>query len=374
MEQRYHYAALDGLRGLAAMSVLLFHLGHWYGENWLATNAGLAVDFFFCLSGYVLSIAYRAKFDAGLDTRTFLRIRAVRLVPVIIVGTLISAAYLFARGLGLGDDAISLAEVALATVLGMACLPMFTASAAIGGPQVFPLNGPQYTLFLELVVNIIWALTQRIESLWTAIAIVVISYTLTAIYGFAGDDVATFWTGFPRVLGAFYAGVAVFCAQRRYTLLTDPRWGRLFVPLLGLSFILFYWPTLLWFPIAWSWSLLVSPLLVISGARVMLVGATRRTALALGELSYPVYALHYPIFVWVNAVYQQLLGRRDTAICSVLVVIAVVIGSTLVLKLVDEPTRAWISRNLRAQGERRAAQAGSTELGAAKGRGQIRRG
>lgn len=355
MEQRDHYAALDGLRGLAAISVLLFHLGHWYGESWLATNAGLAVDFFFCLSGYVLSLAYRAKFDAGLSTDTFLRNRIVRLLPVIIVGTLISASYLFARSLGLHDKAIAPAEVAVAVTLGMACLPMFTASHAIGGPQIFPLNGPQYTLFLELVINIVWAVTRQFESLKTALTIVLIGYTLMAIYGMAGDEVATFWTGFPRVFATFYAGVAIFYGQQRYAALTDARWKRLFMPLLLLSFILFYWPTRLWFPIAWSWSLLVSPLLVISGSRVMLAGTIRRVAVMLGALSYPIYGLHYPIFVWVNAGYQEVVGRRDVAICGVLVVIAVILGSGLVLKLIDEPLRAWIARQQRSYHQRKIA-------------------
>ncbi|MEG8053197.1 glycosyltransferase [Sphingomonas aerolata] len=140
--QRPHYAALDGLRGLAAISVLLFHLGHWQGHPWLAANAGLAVDFFFCLSGYVLSVAYRDTLDQGMATRTFAVLRLVRLMPLVILGTLISAAYLAARIVLLHDSTISVAELARATAFGLLCLPMLDASRAIGGPQVFPLNGP----------------------------------------------------------------------------------------------------------------------------------------------------------------------------------------------------------------------------------------
>lgn len=353
MQERHHYAALDGLRGLAAVSVLLFHLGHWYGTGWLAANAGLAVDFFFCLSGYVLSLAYRSRLDAGLSTIAFSRIRAVRLLPMIVLGTLISGAYLITRILLLHDTAIHLSEVVVAIALGMACLPVFTASQAIGGPQVFPLNGPQYTLFLELVVNIVWAATRRIEGLWTALAITAIGYLLMAIYGMGGDTVATFWTGFPRVFGAFYAGVAVFLGQQRFVMLIDARWRRIFVPLILISFVLFYCPYSLPASIKWSWSLIVSPLLVLSGSQVLLSGSIRSVALFLGEISYPIYALHYPIFVWVNAVYQQLVGRRDVAICSVLVVIAVLTGSTILLKVFDEPVRAWINGRLRRS--RRAA-------------------
>ena len=128
--QRPHYAALDGLRGLAAISVLLFHLGHWQGHPWLAANAGLAVDFFFCLSGYVLSVAYRETLDQGMATRTFAVLRLVRLMPLVILGTLISAAYLAARIVMLHDSTISVAELASATAFGLLCLPMLDARLA----------------------------------------------------------------------------------------------------------------------------------------------------------------------------------------------------------------------------------------------------
>jgi hypothetical protein len=57
------FAALDGMRGLAAIFVLLFHLGQWQYRPTLAANAGLAVDFFFTLSGYVLALAYAGRLD-----------------------------------------------------------------------------------------------------------------------------------------------------------------------------------------------------------------------------------------------------------------------------------------------------------------------
>ena len=97
MKQRNHYAALDGLRGVAAFSVLLYHLGHWLNKPFLASNAGLAVDFFFCLSGYVLSVAYRARLDSGMPATTFMRIRLIRLMPMIVIGTLFSSGYLAVR-------------------------------------------------------------------------------------------------------------------------------------------------------------------------------------------------------------------------------------------------------------------------------------
>jgi len=339
MHRRNHYAALDGLRGLAAVSVLLFHLGHWQQRPKLAGNAGQAVDFFFMLSGYILSVAYRSRLDSGMRISTLIRIRLIRLMPIIMLGTLISAAYLAARIYVLHDPEIGTDELLLATLLGLLCLPMFTASNALGGPAVFPLNAPQYTLFLELIVNCFWIITRRIEGLGLALAIAAGCYAMTAIYGMTGDQIRGFWTGFPRVFGAYYGGIVVYYAQNRWAGLTERRAELCFWPLLAMTFLLFYWPTSVSHWTSWGWTLFFSPLLIYTGSRIRLNGVVQRAALILGELSYPVYALHYPIFVWVNAAYQQALHRKDFAIGSALAVPSVLIGAWAFLKWFDEPIR-----------------------------------
>jgi peptidoglycan/LPS O-acetylase OafA/YrhL len=344
MQQRDHYAALDGLRGFAAVSVLLFHLGHWKSHHVLATNANYAVDFFFCLSGFVISIAYKSKIESGMGAFKFLKIRLVRLMPIIVIGTLISAAYLVARILWLHDDAIAPLELATATLLGMLSIPMFTASKAIGGPDVFPLNGPQYTLFLELVVNAFWVVTHRAVGLWTALAIALACYAASATFGMTGDKVENFWTGFPRVFGSFYMGVAVYHAQQRFPLFDDERWKSIFFPLAILTAIFFYWPRPTPYWMGWTWSVFVPALFIISGSKVKLTGNARSFGLFLGELSYPMYGLHYPIFVWVNAMYQETLDRKYYFVGNMLVILAVFAGSWLILRLFDEPLRVRIGR------------------------------
>jgi Acyltransferase family len=113
LSQREHYTALDGLRGFAAISVVLFHIGHWLDAPLLAANSGLAVDFFFCLSGFVLALAYDRRFRAGLSNFQFIRIRLIRLMPLTILGNnyqralrIVSRLYIqkpdFGRRIGLG--------------------------------------------------------------------------------------------------------------------------------------------------------------------------------------------------------------------------------------------------------------------------------
>ena len=345
MKRGDHYAALDGLRGFAAIAVLLFHLGHWLGIPRLATNARLAVDLFFCLSGYVVPLAYQRRIEHGMTLSWFMWLRGVRLWPMILAGTTISAAYLLMRRFGLHDLAIEPVPLGLTTLLSVLCLPDFVAPAALGGAQVFPLNGPQYTLFFELVVNLAWGLSPRLRGPRTAAMIVALSFGLVAIFGPGGDQQATFLRGFARVFGSYYTGVLIFHALRN----PETPFSRLALRLSGtgpcmvwlcLTTWLFYWPQPLPGIANWLWSLLVAPLLVLGGTHIAITGTVQRLALWLGELSYPLYALHYPLFVWLNGIFQKVTGHKAPVVEAILIAPLAILGSVVVLHLFDRPIRS----------------------------------
>jgi peptidoglycan/LPS O-acetylase OafA/YrhL len=78
------YAALDGLRGAAAMTVLLFHVP-WTSHLLAAPplpNGYLAVDLFFMLSGFVIAAAYRGRIDNRSEAADFLKRRFFRVYPM----------------------------------------------------------------------------------------------------------------------------------------------------------------------------------------------------------------------------------------------------------------------------------------------------
>ena len=62
---RHRFLVLDGLRGLAAIAVALYHAGLALGVPYLTTRAYLAVDFFFVLSGFVIAHAYEDQLTSG---------------------------------------------------------------------------------------------------------------------------------------------------------------------------------------------------------------------------------------------------------------------------------------------------------------------
>ena len=81
MGKSKRYEALDGLRGIAALLVVLFHI-HWTNHitNTNAIrHAFLFVDLFFMLSGFVLTASYLDRIRSGVQVRHFLRLRFFRI-------------------------------------------------------------------------------------------------------------------------------------------------------------------------------------------------------------------------------------------------------------------------------------------------------
>jgi peptidoglycan/LPS O-acetylase OafA/YrhL len=338
------YIALDGLRGVAALSVVLFHIGHWLNAPNLASNSGLAVDFFFCLSGFVLPLAYEKRLQTDLSAVGFLKIRLVRLMPLIVLGTLVAAPYVLLRSSVVGTP-LSYSELLLATCLGLLNIPLLNASSAIGGPQVFPLNGPQYSLFLEIAVNAIWAALKRFNLACVSVILLLGCLAILPFSGLGGDSTSTFWAGFPRVCASFFLGVAVFNLNQK--LKPRAHFAIVFWALSVGMLLLFYYPGELNLSVHIIWLALLSPLLVLAGANTELSGRLRIISSIGGRLSYPVYALHYPIFIWVNGAYQIVTKHQDVAAEAPIIVASVLLGAYVALKVFDEPVRRRVGRLLR---------------------------
>jgi peptidoglycan/LPS O-acetylase OafA/YrhL len=339
LAQRSHLAALDGLRGIAAISVVFYHLGHWLGVPGLATNSGLAVDLFFCLSGYVLCVAYQDRFNHGLSETAFLKIRLARLWPLMALATVTSFIFVALR-LVVKDQSISIDLLILALGLGLLTIPFFNAPAELGGPQVFPLNGPQYTLFLELLANMVWLIERRMALRWATGLITAIAFSLILVMGLGGDQTSDFWSGVPRVLGSYFLGVMLYSIRHRIT----PGAARLLFPIgLLLMLGLFYMPVVASLGLDMFWIVIISPALVLTGAQVHFSQRWNAGALWLGRLSYPIYALHYPIFCWANGMYLSWFRQRDIFFEIPLCLTAILVGSYAALVLFDEPVRALLS-------------------------------
>ena len=82
------YEILDGLRGVAALLIVAYHLFETYstGPAGQIINHGyLAVDFFFVLSGFVIGYAYDDRWDR-MTVWSFFKRRVIRLHPMVVYG------------------------------------------------------------------------------------------------------------------------------------------------------------------------------------------------------------------------------------------------------------------------------------------------
>lgn len=271
MEGRLY--GLDGMRGIAALLVVGFHVVAIYGEWQLFERAWLAVDFFFMLSGLVMARTYEdAMRDGRMGPLAFLAARYRRLWAPIAVGSLIGVALFLLTGLPLSG---------LMVVAGLALVPL-------SGARMFELNRPAWSIFFELIANGLHALVLHRVSTRTLIALALSCalFLLAARFGreniFVGHRPSFFWFGIPRVLMAYCIGIALHRWQ--WTLPSPPGAAMLLLTV-----------ALLALPVGLAWDflfvLLISPALIAMG--VALPGG--RVSAALGALSFPLYAVHYPM-------------------------------------------------------------------------------
>lgn len=148
MTEKTRFYALDGIRGLAAISILLFHYTEHNDLNWFKA-APMAVDLFFILSGFVVMHGYGDRILQGMGLGHFLRQRLLRLWPLYMVGLVTGLiAIILRQGVGCG--------LMVSAALNSFMLPDFSHlfEGNSKGIELFPFNWPAWSLFFEVAVNI----------------------------------------------------------------------------------------------------------------------------------------------------------------------------------------------------------------------------
>jgi peptidoglycan/LPS O-acetylase OafA/YrhL len=340
MDAKKHFAVLDGLRGIAALMVLIFHVTQTRSSG--LPQAALAVDFFFLLSGFVVANAYEVKLQSTLSFASFVRIRLTRLYPLIFFGTSIGIA-LTVLHLRILDD-ISTTQVILGAILGLVLLPSYVY------PQwdsAYPMNPPSWSLFFEIIINVAYALTVRylntarliLLTALGALALVYISFSTGELQA-VGASKAGFWLGFGRVLFPFAAGVLLWRFRRPVR----------YAPYLGWMLPVSL-AALLLLPLHQSpaldliYVILLFPVVVRLGAHVSVGPRTTRAFLFAGRMSYPVYIIHQP-FLRAFAKIEAQFGLSGFALCVLEVVVCLVAGY-IAMRFFDEPLRAMLNKSVR---------------------------
>ena len=388
METKTHYLILDGLRGAAALMVLWYHVFEGFafaGGTAIETfNHGhLGVDFFFMLSGFVISYAYDDRWKSqsrnanSLTIGAFFKRRLIRLQPMVIMGALIGLiTYLIQGGVRWDGTQMSFHWIMIAFFLAMFLIPAYPGAAydVRGNGEMFPLNGPSWSLFFEYIGNILYALfirklsNKKLAALVVATGLLWIAFVVFDVSGY--DMIGIGWTldavnffgGLLRMMFPFSLGMLMarnfnvksqkskvegFCFKSfitknifwiaivvMFVLFSMPyisRTGDISINgIYELACIIFVFPFIVWF-----------------GASGNITNKlSTKVCKFLGDISYPLYIVHYPV---MYLFYSWLIDNKLYSLGETWHVVLLVMATNIALayaclKLYDEPLRKFLNR------------------------------
>lgn len=359
-----HYRILDGLRGVAALLVIWYHIFEAFATSPYdqGFNHGyLAVDFFFILSGFVIGYAYDDRWKK-MKKKDFFKRRLIRLQPMIIIGAVLGVITFFIQGGVMWNGTkVAFSMIMIALLLQLFLIPAMPGSGAEvrGNGEMFPLNGPSWSLFFEYIGNILYTLILRKLSTRALMVLVLVSGAGLAVFAvgnFSGfGHLGVGWTmtdynligGFLRLLFSFSAGLLIsrifrpvrirgafwICSLAVIVLLSVPYIGNGESP----------WMNGLYDAIC---TIIVFPVLVCFGASGMTTDkVTTGMCKLLGDISYPLYMVHYPfMYLFYAYVWKNGLAFAQTWSLTLVVFFGNILLAYLSLKLYDEPSRKFLTK------------------------------
>lgn len=365
-DTRPHYEMLDALRGVAALMVVWYHVFEGFafakGDGVITgLNHGyLAVDFFFMLSGFVIAYAYDSRWHTTLKLKGFFARRLVRLHPMVLLSAVIGAiAFSLQGGVQWDGSHIATSTLMLALLCTMFFVPALPGSRieVRGNGEMFPLNGPSWSLFFEYIGNILYALVlRRLSTRALSIVVVLLGAGLAC---FAITDAASYtsigvgWTldgvnfggGLLRLLFPFSMGMLL---SRRFKPM------KISGAFLICSLILVALMAVPYIPACGGVHLngvyemvcviTIFPIIVIMGASAG-VDSGNKVYSFLGGISYPLYIIHYPVmylfYAWL--IDEETYTLAETWHVVVPMFVGLVIVAHLLLRYYDEPVRRFFS-------------------------------
>lgn len=353
-----HYEILDGLRGVAAIMVIIFHLFETHSQGnhliQIINHGYLAVDFFFMLSGFVIGYAYDDRWDK-MTLGTFFKRRIIRLHPMVIMGSIVGASLFYFQQSSCFPqiEHTSVGALLLIMLLGCTLLPLPLKWDVRGWTEMHPLNGPAWSLYYEYIANILYALfIRRFNKIaLTALVVIAACFTvyrsLTAPMGDMVGGWALNWeqqyVGFVRLMYPFFGGLLLsrlgwlirikkrafwYCALIIIVILSIPRIGdeeHYWMNGLYESFCIIF----------------IFPIIVSMGAGGKVTGKySSRICKFLGDISYPIYITHYPlIYIYTAWVCNNNATITEGIPYMILVLVGAIALAYASLKLYDEPVR-----------------------------------
>lgn len=361
------YEILDGLRGVAAVMVIWFHFFEAFATSAVdqGVNHGyLAVDFFFVLSGFVLGHAYDGRWKKGLTPGRFMLRRVVRLEPMVVLGVVLGAlAYVIQGCVRWDGTAVSPLMIVTASLLGLLMIPVWPGCGADvrGNGEMFPLNGPAWSLFFEYIGSVLYAtVLHRLSTRALAFVAALSGAALaaTAFMDLSGAcNVGLGWSlGGWGALGGMLRLTFSFSAGLLLARLLRPRrvrgafWIAAVVIVAAMLCPYVGGPQPSVFNAAYDslCTLVVFPAVVALGACGVTTDRTSGSICEfLGRISYPVYMIHYPVmYLFYNWVWNNSKTFAEVWPVCCVIFVGVLAAAWVAMRFYDEPVRRWLGKRL----------------------------
>jgi peptidoglycan/LPS O-acetylase OafA/YrhL len=344
----HRYLTLDALRGLAALTIVQFHTFNFFGKVYFP-HAHLGVDFFFLLSGFVITVAYQKKLDTTWSTGAFLKVRFIRLYPMYFLGLLLGALIALIVDVHT-NHRMSMSLLATFFAMGILVFPNFWFLPLPTG-RIYPLDFPAWTLFGETLANILHTLFLRRRSMRFMVILAIISglAEIASIIHFRTIDVGVqrhdVFLILPRVTFPYVLGSILY--RRFPNGLPGPRIDPFFcgAALVGILMV----PTFVghdaWYDFFIAF--FIWPILLLVSAKAIVTPALGHVFKLLGAISYTLYVLHIPLercyeFLWPRLFHGE--PAQFTPWAGILFITLAVIASVLADKFYDIPVRDYLRK------------------------------
>jgi peptidoglycan/LPS O-acetylase OafA/YrhL len=357
---RFHL--LDALRGIAALLILFYHLMKllpFYHATNLLPHSGsldtyLAVDFFFCLSGFVIAFSYEQRLAEALSLKNFFAARVIRLYPTYLLGTLLGLIALLADHHYHLDGKDGLR---LLVMIGLQ-FAMLPSPHLLGNYYLFPLDIAAWSLFYELLANFAFAslVRMKLASSWMLVILALLSYILLSfsVVPLGSLDVGMFNTwqsiylGIARVTFSFLIGVLVFRLFRRTEPYRPPQaLQRVLASAIPVALIFILMSSFAaWASIVFSLLTIavLFPPLVYLGALTAIPESWKGVCVFLGNISYPVYVLQGIFLFGFYKAHVTLAATQHIKLFIACLIAAQIVTAQLSVKFYDAPLRKRLTK------------------------------
>lgn len=369
-DSKKHYPILDALRGVASVMVVMFHIMETFtgGDHTkqIINHGYMAVDFFFLLSGFVIGYAYDDRWNK-MSLGGFFKRRLIRLHPMIVMAMLIGAVTFYFQDCQYFNNiaGVPVWKLLLVMVIGFTLLPVPPSLDIRGWTEMHPLVGPAWTLFFEYIANILYALIlRRLPNVLLAILVLIAGAALIhlAVTSPQGDIIGG-WAleptqlriGFTRLLYPFLAGLLLS------RIVKPGKINNAFLLSSVILMIMLAIPRIGGHEQLWMNGMYDSLVIVLIFPVIVYIGASGevkegisfKVSKFLGDISYPMYIIHYPfiyLFVAFVAKHPKYVdgtspnGLLILVLVALLVLFGTIILAYIIVKFYDVPVRKWLTK------------------------------